>query len=158
MIDLLISQINCKYTLILTVFLYVLMLEMKNNYSKLPIKYGFKVWAAFSFLTYLYITGINSFYGVYILLQEIIKKSIYTLQEVINTISIASLRACGRLAGLYKEAPPSDDGSTNGEIVASDVTPPNTVIANALSAMLTPYVVSQIAIKTPQQVSKKNSE
>ena len=71
-------------------------------------------------------------------------------QEVVNVISIAALRACGRLAGLYQQAPPTDDATTNG--VADEVTPENPVLNNSLQSLLTPYIVGQIPVKSPQQV------
>ncbi|XP_047738471.1 dnaJ homolog subfamily C member 13-like, partial [Hyalella azteca] len=80
-------------------------------------------------------------------------------QEVVNKISVAALRACGRLAGLYPQPDPSPTPATPGEPETSpeDVAPYNPVIAGALRAMLTPYVVGLIPIKQPQEAHTEPS-
>ena len=72
---------------------------------------------------------------------------------MVNTISVAALRASGRLAGVYRPSSAGTDAAANGEVASiGDVTPENPVVCNALHALLTPYVVSQISIRSPQEV------
>ncbi|XP_076044368.1 receptor mediated endocytosis 8 isoform X2 [Oratosquilla oratoria] len=60
-------------------------------------------------------------------------------QEVLNQLAKLSLRACGKLAGVY---------------TGDEATPPNTVVQSALQAMLTPYITTLLSSSEMEETLK----